>query len=209
MVDGRSERSRLTRGRVIDAAALLFVERGYVATTVEAIAEAAGVAVQTVYYLFGAKRNLLARVLDASIAGDLEPVPIAERPWVAELRQETDGAVAVARLVHETLAIVARAAPVYETIRRAAADPDVGELLAENLSQRRVGQRQLVLALHAAGHLHPGLDLDTAADVFYGVMNEEVYQLLVGVCGWDIERFGRWATSLMVDQLIAGGAIRS
>jgi AcrR family transcriptional regulator len=206
MVDGRSERSRLTRRRVIDAASLLFAERGYVATTVEAIADGAGVAVQTVYYLFGTKRNLLARVLDASIAGDLEPVPIAERPWVAELREEPDGAVAVARLVRETVAIVARAAPVYETIRRAAADPDVGDLLAENLSQRRVVQRQLVLALHAAGHLHPDLDVDAAADVFYAVMNEEVYQLLVGVCGWDVEQFGRWATSLMVDQLIAGGA---
>ena len=53
-----------------------------------------------------------------------------------------------------------------------------------------------------AGHLRPGLDVDAAADVFYALLNEEVFQLLVTDCGWDVERFRHWATSLMVEQLL-------
>ena len=64
--DGRRQRSLRTRARIVDAAARLFVDDGYVATTIEAVADAAGVAVQTVYYVFGTKRNLLAAVLDVT-----------------------------------------------------------------------------------------------------------------------------------------------
>ena len=68
-LDGRRERSRLTRARIVGAATTLFVERGYLATTIEDIAAEADVAVQTVYYVFGTKPKVLAAVLDASIAG--------------------------------------------------------------------------------------------------------------------------------------------
>ena len=88
--DGRRQRSMRTRARVVDAGEQLFVERGYLATTIEAVAERAGVAAQTVYYVFGTKRNLLAAVLDASIAGDVEPVAVLERPWFDELETAGD-----------------------------------------------------------------------------------------------------------------------
>ena len=88
--DGRRVRSRRTRARVVDAAARLFVDHGYVATTIEAVADRAGVAVQTVYYVFGTKRNLLAAVLDASIAGDVETTPVLDRRWVDELAPTPD-----------------------------------------------------------------------------------------------------------------------
>src|SRR6187200_1078450 len=136
-MDGRRERSRLTRGRVVEAAARLFVEHGYLATTIEHVAEDAGVAVQTVYYIFGTKRNLLAAVLDASVAGDVEPVAVLERDWVEALRAEQDATSAVVRLVEATVTIVARTMPIYEVVRRAAADPDVSALLQEVRSRRR------------------------------------------------------------------------
>lgn len=205
-VDGRSERSKRTRARVVEAATALFVEHGYVAARIEEIAEQAGVAVQTVYYLFGNKRALLAAVLDASIVGDLEPVPVLERPWVARLRDERDPDVAVRLLVAEVSAIVARAAAVYDVIRSAAAQPEVRELLEENLRLRRIGQRALVAVVHDAGHLADGVDLDTAADVFYGIMSEDLYGLLVGECGWSPERYRDWATTLLVDQLVHPGS---
>src|SRR5690349_22484054 len=128
-VDGRRQRSRRTRARIVDAATRLFVDDGYLATTIEAIAERAGVAVQTVYYVFGTKRNLLAAVLDASVAGDVEPVPVLERDWVEALRAEGDATSAVERLVEAMVAIVARTMAIYEVVRRAAADPDVSALL--------------------------------------------------------------------------------
>src|SRR5688500_3804430 len=101
-LDGRRERSRQTRRRIVDAATHLFVARGYVASTIEDVAAEAGVAVQTVYYVFGTKPLLLSAVLDASIAGDVEPVPILERSWIESLRTERDATKAVRTLVDAT-----------------------------------------------------------------------------------------------------------
>ena len=201
--DGRRQRSVRTRARIVDAGERLFVERGYLATTIEAVADAAGVAAQTVYYVFGTKRNLLAAVLDASIAGDVEPVAVLERPWFDAFGTADDAAAAVERLVEAAVAILARTSPIYEVVRRAAADPEVGALLHDNRRRRRDDQRRLVEVLGRSGHLRPGLDVDTAADVFYALLNEEVFLLLTVDCGWDVDRFRRWATSLMRHQLVA------
>jgi AcrR family transcriptional regulator len=167
------------------------------------VADLAGVAPQTVYYVFGTKRNLLAAVLDASIAGDVEPVAVLERPWFDELATAGDAASAVERLVEVSVAILARTSPIYEVIRQAAADPDVGTLLHENRRRRRDDQRRLTEVLGQSGYLRPGLDVDTAADVFYGLLNEEVFLLLTTDCGWAVQRFRGWATSLMLHQLVA------
>ena len=180
----------------------MFVDDGYVATTIEAVAVAAGVAEQTVYYVFGTKRNLLAAVLDVRIAGDEEPVPLLERPSFEKFADAPDAVSAVELLVQGAVGIIARTASIYEVVRRAAADPEVGELLAGNRRARRVDQRRLIEILADAGHLRADLDVASAADVFYTLMNEEVFQFLVTDCGWDVERFRGWATSLMVEQLL-------
>jgi AcrR family transcriptional regulator len=191
-----------TRARIIDAATQLFIERGYVATTIGDIADAAGVAIQTVYYVFATKPNVLAAVLDATIAGDVEPVPVLERPWIQRFTAAPDAAAAVELLVDEAVGIIARTAPIYEVVRRAAADPEVGSLLDASRRARRDDQRQLVGMLADAGHLRPELDIDAAADVLYAVMNEEVLQLLVVDCGWDLDRFRTWVTVLLTEQLV-------
>ncbi len=199
--DGRRRRSLRTRALVVDAGQKLFLELGYVETTIESVAAAAEVAPQTVYYVFGTKRNLLAAVLDARIAGDVEPVPVLERSWFDELESTGDAATAVGLLVEAAVVILARTASIYDVVRQAAADPDVGTLLAENRRRRRDDQRRLVGLLEEAGHLL--VDVDTAADVVYGLLNEEVFLLLTEDCGWDIDRFQRWATELLVHQLVA------
>jgi AcrR family transcriptional regulator len=201
--DGRRARSARTRARVVAAATSLFVDRGYLATTIEAVADAAEVAPQTVYYVFGTKRNLLAAVLDASIAGDVEPVSVLDRPWFGSLEAEPDAGVAIEHLVGAGVAIVARTAPVYEVVRRAAADPEVGVLLEDNRRRRRDDQRRLVEILERSGHLRPDLDVATAADVLYGILNEEVFLLFTADCGWEVDRFVRWATAMVRHELVA------
>jgi AcrR family transcriptional regulator len=205
-IDGRRERSRLTRRRIVDAATRAFVRDGFLATTIEDVAEHAGVAVQTVYYVFGTKPKLLAAVLDASIVGDVEPVAVLQRGWVETLRAEKDATAAVQRLVEGAVMIVARATPIYEVIRRAAADADVGALLADTRRRRRDDQRQLIEILAQAGHLHQDVDVDTAADVLYAVINEEVFQLLTVDCGWALDRFVGWVTGLLQQQLLRPAA---
>src|SRR5260370_25856660 len=86
----RRPKAQATRRRIRDAARRLFVERGYVAATIEAIAGEAGVAVPTVYLAFGTKRALLAELIDIAAVGDEEPVAVLERPWVDQLPHHPD-----------------------------------------------------------------------------------------------------------------------
>jgi AcrR family transcriptional regulator len=206
-LDGRRERSRRTRGRIIEAARGLFLERGYITTAIDDVADRAGVAVQTVYYVFGTKPNLLAAVLDSTIGGDVEPVSVLERDWVDSLRAEQDATVAVTRLVDASVAILARTTPIYGVVREAAADADVAAMLHETRRRRRHDQLELIDILSRSGHLHPDVDRATAADVLYAVMNEEVFQLLTVDCGWDEEQVRTWMTNLMLQQLVHGPVI--
>ncbi len=82
----REEQARQTRARIVDAALGLFCERGYSDTTIEAIAQQAGVAPATVYQAFGTKAAVLARVLDATVAGDADPIALLDRDWVRQAR---------------------------------------------------------------------------------------------------------------------------
>src|SRR5919199_319528 len=88
--DGRRRRSAQTRAAILEAAGALFAERGYAATTIEAIAAAADVAVETVYARFGNKRAILAAYIDVSVVGDDEPVPLLEREEVRAIAAEVD-----------------------------------------------------------------------------------------------------------------------
>ena len=86
----RQAQARETRQSILDAALQLFVASGYAATSVQAIAERAGVAVQTVYAVFGTKRELLRQLIEATITGDDEPLPITERPEAQSVAAEPD-----------------------------------------------------------------------------------------------------------------------
>ncbi len=201
--DGRRRRTARSRQRIVQAATARFVSHGYAGTTIGEIARDAGVATQTVYYDFGAKRNVLQAVLDAAIAGDDPTVAVRDQAWVDELTGQTDPVAAVEHLVAGAVAILARVAPVYDVLCHAAGEPDVGELFTANRAARRGDQRALVTSLAEAGHLRLGLDVATAADAVYALVNEEVYLLLVGDCGWDVDRFERWLADTLRHQLLA------
>jgi AcrR family transcriptional regulator len=199
-VDGRRARSQRTWTRVLSVARELFIEQGYALTSMDAIAAEAGVSAQTVYNQFGTKCELLASVLDRAIVGDEAPVAVIERPWFFTSEDES-AADAIARFVAVGTAILARVAPVYDVIRSASALPEVGRLLADNRRRRRDDQRHLVKALSATGRLRPDLRADHAADVVYGLVNEEVYLMLTVDCGWSRTRFANWLTDALVEQL--------
>ena len=167
----------------------------------EAIAARAGVSAQTVYNQFGTKCELLAAVLDWAIAGDAAPVAVIERPWFVVDHTEP-AADAIARVAAAGTTILARVAALYDVIRSASALPEVRRLLADNRRRRRADQRHLVGALVATGQLRPDLDADHAADVVYGLVNEDVYLLLTVDCGWSRKRFATWLAETLLDQLV-------
>ena len=158
--DGRRARSQRSRVKIVEAGRPLFVEHGYVATTMESIADRADVAVQTVYHLFGGKPALLAAILDTSIVGDHEAVPLAGRQWFDRLESLTEPAAAIAHLVDECVSILERVAPVYAVVRHASADPEVRRIFDATRAGRRADHRRLVGILHRNRVLRPALDVD-------------------------------------------------
>jgi AcrR family transcriptional regulator len=189
----RREQARATRTAVLDAARTLFVDQGYARTTIEAVARRARTSPETVYSTFGNKRSLLSELIDVSIAGDDEPVPILRRDWVDAMRGEPDPRRRVRILARNGRLILERRAPLDEVLRgAAAADPAMAELWRRSRDQRFAGQAELVRILTAGAPMRRGLTRATAADVLFAVGSPETYRSLVVERGWSPERFERW-----------------
>jgi AcrR family transcriptional regulator len=201
--DGRRARSQRTSSRVLAAAHELFVAQGYARTSMEAIAAAAGVSAQTIYNQFGTKCDLLAAVLDRAIVGDAAPVAVMKRSWFV-VGDDESAADAIARFAAAGTSILARVAPLYDVMRSASALPEVGRLLADNRRRRRADQRHLVRSLAATGQLRRDLDAELAADVVYGLVNEDVFLLLTADCRWSRKRYVAWLTETLLEQLVGG-----
>ena len=196
-------RTRLARRAVVDAARVLFLERGYAATTIEAISEQSDVPSATVYRLFSSKLGILKSLLDTSIAGDDQPVTVQERPDVASLFAESDPTKLLTGFAGVTAAINQRTNDVYRVLVSAAgSDPAAAELLGEIRQQRDRGQAQIARSLARTGALAPGLKERDAADVIHALMSPEVFRLLVGDRGWTAERYQRWLATTLAQQLL-------
>jgi AcrR family transcriptional regulator len=202
--NGRGQaRTRLARRAVVDAARTLFLERGYAATTMEAISEHADVPTATVYRLFSSKLGILRSLLDASIAGDDQPLTVQERPDVTSLFGEPDPGKLLAGFAGVTTAINERTNDIYRVLVSAAgSDPAAAELLSEIRRQRDQGQGRIARSLARAHTLKPGLRERDAADLIHALMSPEVYRLLVGDRAWTVERYQQWLATTLTQQLI-------
>jgi AcrR family transcriptional regulator len=197
-------RTRFARAAVIDAARNLFLERGYGATTIEAISALADVPPATVYRLFSSKRGILKALLDVSIVGDHDNVPLAERPHVQSLLAEADASSQLAGFVANAARVNSRTAPIYRILVSAAAsDRDAAALLEDLTQQRQQGQGLIARSLARAGALAPKLRERDAADIIHALMSPEMYRLLVVDRGWPPEKYERWLTAVLVDQLLS------
>jgi AcrR family transcriptional regulator len=203
----RSERARQTRRRVLDAALALFLERGYVASTIEAIAEQADVSPETIYSTFGNKRSLLAELVDVTIAGDDEPIPVLERDWVRRIRDEPDIRRRLRLLAARGSAILARRWAVDEVVRGAAsADQEIAALHDRGRAHRYAGQRELLRVVIGDTTLRGGRTLDEAADVLYAIGSPDTYRSLVIDRGWNDARFEAWYAATLETLLLEPAA---
>jgi AcrR family transcriptional regulator len=197
-------RTRLARAAVVDAARTLFLERGYGATTIDAISALSDVPPATVYRLLSSKRGILKALLDVSIAGNDEAIPMADRPPVRSLLADPDPRNMVASFVGIAAQVNVRTAAIYRILVSAAAsDPDAATLLDELTRQRQQGQGRVARALARARALRPTLRERDAGDIIHALVSPEVYGLLVVDRGWPPERYETWLTETLVDQLLA------
>jgi AcrR family transcriptional regulator len=189
--------------KILHAAMSLFVTRGYPSTTVEMIAQEAGVAVQTVYFSFRAKVNILKQLVDINVAGDTQPTAILQRAWVTDALAEPDPARQLEIQVKGTAAIHRRVAPLLNVLRCASdTDPAVGELWRANQEQRRALQRQLIIALRRKGGLPPQMRLGQAVDISYTMLGPELFHVLVTERGWSIPEWERWTLRVLHRELL-------
>jgi AcrR family transcriptional regulator len=200
--DGQA-RTRLARAAVTGAARTLFLERGYAGTTIEAISDLSDVPPATVYRLFSSKLGILKALIDVSIAGDDEAVPLQDRPHVRALLADPDPRNQLSGFAGITCGIMSRTEPVVRILVSAAgSDPGAAALLAEQTRHRQQGQAQIARRLAQAGALRPKLRERDAADIIHALMSPEVYLLLVGDRGWRPERYEQWLKQILIDQLL-------
>lgn len=202
----REEGARRTRRAITAAAGRLFVERGYVGTSLADIAVAAGVARPTVFAAFGSKPALLREVLDQALAGDDEPVPVAERPWFRPVWDATTQGAVLDAYADVCVVIARRAARLFETVRRGADDaPEVTDLWDALQGNRRAGAAMVVAHVRTLGALAPGLDEETATDVLWVFNDPAHYAALVLQRGWAEPAFRRWLAGRMGEALLVAG----
>ncbi|MFJ6982866.1 MULTISPECIES: TetR/AcrR family transcriptional regulator [unclassified Streptomyces] len=191
----RREAADRNRAAVLAACRELFLRDGYRPTTVRAVAEHAGVSPETVYKTFGGKPGLLKALWDVTLAGDDEPLTMAERPQLRQVLETPDPReklrlyAAFVRGVHERLAAL--------SALLAGAGPDAAEVLARSEEERLTGVTAFVAHLSATGTLPPGADLARLADSCWTLTDPHPYTRLTADRGWSAEAYEDWLAGLL------------
>lgn len=191
-----------TQGTIVRAARDLFLERGYVRTTVTDIADAAGVSVETIYGAFGNKATLLYRAWDITVGGDDEPVVFHERPEVMAIRAEPDLTRRFRLHAVFSTRTASRIAPFLLMVDAAAdADPAAAAMRAEMDRQRLVGIGVMAAEAAATGQL--AVSEAECRDVVWTMTDGRLWHRLVNERGWSETRFAEWLGRLWVALLVA------
>lgn len=192
------------REDIVEAARRLFLAQGYVATTMEAIAAAAGVARPTVFAAFGSKAAILSRVIDRAIGGDEFLNPVTDRPWYRQLTEEPDPRGLLRAHARYCCGVNARVGPVQRMAEAAAGDPKVAALLQGIKDQRLRGMRAVAELLAARGALRAGLGAEEAGDVIWGLTDARLYESFVEERAWTADRYARWLGDALCALLLPG-----
>jgi AcrR family transcriptional regulator len=194
-----------TREAVLAAARDLFTSQGYAKTTVTAIAERAGVALDTVYASVGRKPALMRELVETAISGQARAVPALERGYVARVRQATDARQKLAIYAASVVDVQQRLAPIFLALREAGATDAGCRALWKEISDRRAANMRLFAAdLRSSGQLRTDLTDDEVADIVWSLNSSEYFVLLVHERGWTPERFERWLREAWTRLLLAG-----
>jgi len=198
----REARARETRRRIIEAGLRLFLEKGYVNTTVQGIAQAALVAPATIYQAFGTKHAVLVAALDITVAGDDTPLAVLDQDWVKEARREQHRGRQLRLIVEGASQIAARTAPLKEILRDAAAtEVAARELIREDHERRHRTQAGLVDLLIENRPLRAGIERRRAVDTFFALVNSATYGLLVTQQGWTLPQWQTWTADVIEREL--------
>ncbi len=195
-----------TRRRILTTARHLFVDRGYAATTMTAIAEGAEVALDTVYASVGPKPALFHLLIETAISGADVPVTALERDYVRLIREEANPARKLEIYAQAIPRIQERLAPLFRVLRQAAPmNPELHELWQEIAERRARNMRMFATELIATGEVRDDLSVDTVADIVWSMNSPEFYALVVFDRGWTPEQFEAWLADAWKRLLLKNG----
>jgi AcrR family transcriptional regulator len=199
---GRQARARERRRDTVNAARELFERDGFRQATIAAIAAAAGVSAVSVYKGFGSKAALAKAVFDTALAGDDEPVPIADRMAMQRLRDEPDVRRKIAMFVEGLAQRLDRSATVQILIRDGRhVDSSLEPVWAALNEEGLVGMTRLGQHLLDTGQLRDGIDVVEVRDVLWNYLAIDTYERLVLLRGWTLPRYRDWLTRAITDAL--------
>jgi AcrR family transcriptional regulator len=191
----RLEKAAETRATILDAAARLFVERGWAGTSMRDIAREAGCAVETVYSSIGNKREVLKIVLDVAVVGDDEPIPFLERPQLTAIG-EGDLSKRAAAMGAFVASVLKRTALLHLVLQEAArTDPALAELAEQHHADHRTSVQATVTSV-----ARRPLTTDES-DEMQALLSNEMYLLLTRQSGWTDSKYRTWLATSVVKQL--------
>ncbi len=198
----RDAQARATREAILAAAMHLFCANGYVATSMQAVADEAGVAVQTVYAVFGNKRELLRQSLESAVTGDASPEPVSERPDARAIAVERDPRLRAEMDAALASRISQRVAPIMRVLREAAAvDPEFA-VTAREITKRRRKDMAAALQLLTGPDPVP-TDSQAAIGTLYVLYSPEVFLALTSDLGWSVKRYERWLADMLYRTILS------
>lgn len=204
-MSNRGRQAAETRRRIAEAAARLFLERGYAATTIGAIAAEAGVAVPTVYASMKTKQAILWAAIEVTARGDAGEVPLAERRWWRDMERERDPRKKLAMFARIHREICDREAAVFTVLEAAAAvDPELAPVMKQKEQARYSDQSRVARSLKRQGTLRPGLSVRKAGDMIWALATERSYLALVRDRGWRASAYEDWLTEQLAAALLPG-----
>jgi AcrR family transcriptional regulator len=201
----RSQQAAQTRRKILQAAQELFETEGYAATSMAAIAAAAGVSLKTVYLAFETKSGLLRALWHLLLRGERDSAPVAEQTWYRAVLEEPDPDRQLRLNIRNSLIVKTRAGKMLDVIRSAAsADPEIGSLWARIQTEFHDNQRAIVQSIADKQALATHLDVAGATDILWALNHPNLYMLLAGERSWSPERYERWLSDLLCAEILRG-----
>jgi AcrR family transcriptional regulator len=198
----RREQARRTREAILVVARRRFLEDGFAATTIAALAGEVGVSVDTIYKSFGGKPGLVSAICQQALAG-AGSVPAEVRSDALQAT-ERDPRKIIRGWGELTAEVAPRVAPILLLVRAAAtADPEMARLRSELGAQRLERMTDNARNLADTGGLRYGVTVERAAEIMWTYSSPELYELLVLMRGWPLERYGTFVADAMLAALLA------
>jgi len=197
----RDEQAARTRGRILDAASELFLERGYARTTMKDIADLAGVARDTVHAVFGSKARVLTALIDLRLVPDGSVANVTQRADAQAVRDEVDQRRQIELFAKFITVLSIQLRPVFEILRTASAVESEMANVFEEMDRFRMNNMQIYARWIAArGPLR--VSTKRAGEIIWALASPDVGRMLCDELGWTQTQHATWLSDTLIRTLL-------